>query len=104
METYKPKTRSTQLLVEELVDELLIYDTERNEVHCLNGSAVQVWALCDGTRTVSEIAQALGTDLAPDAAETLVWCALDQFAEKHLLQEIQDKPLDVYRPEGMTRS
>jgi hypothetical protein len=103
MEMYKPKTRSSQLLVEELVDELLIYDVERNEVHCLNGSAVQVWALCDGERTVSEIARALNSDLEPEAAETLVWTALDQFVEKHLLEEVEDQPLDVYRPEGMTR-
>ena len=82
---YKPKARSTQILVEELVDELLIYDVERNQVHCLNGAAVRVWSLCDGERTVSEIARALNTDLDPDAAETLVWTALDQFGEKNLL-------------------
>ena len=103
MEMYKPRTRSTQLLVEELVDELLIYDVERNEVHCLNGMAVRVWALCDGERTPSEIARALNSDLEPEVVETMVWSALDQFAERHLLEEVQDKPLDVYKPEGMTR-
>ena len=48
METYNPKTRSTQIFVQELPDELVVYDVERNEVHCLNGSAARVWALCDG--------------------------------------------------------
>jgi hypothetical protein len=90
-------------LVEELVDELLIYDVERNEVHCLNGIAVRVWSLCDGERTVSEIARALNTDLDPERAETLVWCALDLFTEKHLLDEVEDQPLVVHKPEGMTR-
>jgi hypothetical protein len=100
---YKPKPRSTRLLVEELVDELLIYDVERNEVHCLNGAAVRVWQLCDGERTVPEIARGLNSDFDPDQAETLVWSALDQFAERHLLEEVASEPLEVHKPEGMTR-
>jgi Coenzyme PQQ synthesis protein D (PqqD) len=99
---YKPKPRSTRLLVEELVDELLIYDVERNEVHCLNGAAVRVWQLCDGERTVPEIARDLNSDFDPDQAETLVWSALDQFAERHLLEEVEAEPLEVHKPEGMT--
>src|ERR1700693_664817 len=100
---YKPKARSNQILVEELVDEILIYDVERNQVHCLNGPAVRIWELCDGERTVGEIAKALNTDLDPEAAETLVWGALDQFAEKNLLENVLDKPLQLYKPEGLTR-
>ena len=101
METYSPKTRSTQLFVQELPNELVVYDVERNEVHCLNGTAARVWQLCDGNSTVAEIARLLGTDLDPHAAETLVWVALDQFAEKHLLEE--DRPPAPYRPADMTR-
>ena len=102
METYSPKTRSTRLFVQELPNELVVYDVERNEVHCLNGIAARVWALCDGKRTVAEIAQLLGSDLEPQAAETLVWIALDQFAEKHLLEEdAAHQP--CIRPADMTR-
>jgi len=101
METYSPKTRSTRIFVQELPSELVVYDVERNEVHCLNGTAARVWTLCDGERTVAEIAQQLGTDLEPQAAETLVWIALDQFAEKHLLEEAS--PPALYRPADMTR-
>ena len=101
METYSPKTRSTRLFVQELPNELVVYDVERNEVHCLNGTAARVWALCNGTNTVAEIAQQLGSDLEPQAAETLVWIALDQFAEKHLLEEVS--PPSLYRPADMTR-
>jgi hypothetical protein len=126
---FKPKPRSTRLLVEELVDELLIYDVERNEVHCLNGPAVRVWQLCDGERTVPEIARDMNSDLDPEAVETLVWSALDQFAEKHLLEgldpaaaaeivaeaeadaedidaassDLEAAPLDIFKPKGMTR-
>lgn len=102
MEAYRPKTRSAQLFVQELPDELLVYDVEQNQVHCLNGSAARVWTLCDGERTVKEIAQMLGTDLDSDGAEALVWLALDQFGEKGLL-EVEDKPLTTFRPLDMTR-
>ncbi len=100
---YKPKTRSTQILVEELVDELLVYDVEANQVRLFERPCRSSLTLCDGERTVSEIARALNTDLDPEAAETLVWTALDQFAEKHLLEEVEDQPLEELKPEGMTR-
>jgi hypothetical protein len=87
--------------VQELPDELVVYDVERNEVHCLNGTAARVWTLCDGKSTVAEIAQLLGSDLEPQAAETVVWMALDQFAEKHLLED--SSPAALYRPADMTR-
>jgi hypothetical protein len=101
MEIYSPKIRSTQLFVQELPNELVVYDVERNEVHCLNGSAARVWTLCDGNNTVAEIARQLGSDLEPEAVETLVWMALDQFAEKHLLEEA--RPAVPHRPADMTR-
>ncbi|MBI1814653.1 MAG: PqqD family protein [Deltaproteobacteria bacterium] len=103
MEMYRPTARKTQLLVQDLPDEVLIYDVERNEVHCLNGTAARVWVLCDGQRTVSEIAQQLGSDFEPETAETLVWCAIDQFAEKHLLEEALDAPVLEHKPADMTR-
>lgn len=101
MDTYSPKTRSTRLFVQELPNELVVYDVERNEVHCLNGTAARVWTLCDGNSTVAEIARQLGSDCAPEEAETLVWLALDQFAEKHLLEETSAPAL--HRPADMTR-
>jgi hypothetical protein len=103
MDTYKPKTRSTHLLLEELPDELVIYDVERNQAHCLNGTAMRVWALCDGERTVSEIAGALNMDLDTEATETLVWCALDQFTENHLLDSVENQPANRDRQESVAR-
>ncbi len=101
MEMYSPKTRSTQIFVQELPDELVVYDVERNEVHCLNGTAARVWTLCDGNRSVAEMAQMLGADCAPEEAETLVWLALEQFSDKHLLEETSlpslHAPVDMSR-------
>jgi hypothetical protein len=107
MRSYRPQTRTTQLLVQELPDEVLVYDMERNEVHCLNGSAARVWGFCDGEHTVAEIASLLATDLDQETAEKLVWVALEQFAERHLLEEdpsaegLIEELAD--KPSGMTR-
>ena len=101
MQPYRPRIRTNRLLIQRIKDELLIYDVERNEAHCLNGIAAVVWAFCDGQRTVSEIAQQLGPDLPANAAETLVWSALDQFAERHLLEEAEtDNSAAQYIPEN----
>jgi hypothetical protein len=103
MEGVKPKVRGSGLLVQQLGDELLIYDLERNEAHCLNGIAASVWALCDGERTVAEIGRLLSTDLAPADVEVLVWCALDQFAERDLLEEEVGEEPDRTASAMMTR-
>jgi hypothetical protein len=107
MRSYRPQTRRTQLLIQELPDEVLVYDMERNEVHCLNGSAARVWGFCDGQHTVAEIAGLIGADLDPDTAEQLVWVALDQFAERHLLEEDSSDESAIENsagtPSGMTR-
>lgn len=93
MKSYRPKCRTTQLLVQELPDEVLVYDMDRNEVHCLNGTAARVWGLCDGEHTVVEIAQIVAPDLEASTGESLVWVALDQFTERHLLEESMPEDL-----------
>jgi hypothetical protein len=40
-------------------------------VHTLNVSAWAIWGLCDGTRTVAEIATSLGVDVGLSADEIL---------------------------------
>jgi hypothetical protein len=61
----------------------------------LNGTAARVWMLCDGEHTVAEIAQLVAPDLEAITAESLVWVALDQFTDKHLLEGAdQDELLD----------
>ena len=40
----------------DLGDEFLFYDCDQDQVHVLNGSAREIFLLCDGTRTVTEVA------------------------------------------------
>src|SRR5512144_611272 len=103
MQGYKPKVRGSDLLVQQLGDELLVYDLERNVAHCLNGIAAAVWTLCDGERTVAQIGPLLNSDLPAADVEARVWCALDQFAERDLLEEAAGDEPDRTASAMMTR-
>jgi hypothetical protein len=54
-----------------VADETLLYDPERETAFSLNNSATMVWKLCDGSRTVSDIADAIASELGV-AAEDLI--------------------------------
>lgn len=49
--------------------EVLLFAGGRQVVHTLNASAWAVWDLCDGSRTVHEIAEELGTVVGRAADE-----------------------------------
>ena len=80
-----PKARRDGLVVRELPDELLIYDTETHEAHCLNETAAFVWKQCDGTTSVSEIASRLSAETKTEVDDELVWVALEDLWKQQLL-------------------
>ena len=62
-----PAARTIDLVTTESKDEVLVYDQAVHHIHHLNASAAMVWRLCDGERTVSEIAAEAG--IAEDAVK-----------------------------------
>lgn len=58
----KPTARSAELIVEELGDELLVYDQRNDQVHCLSSAAGKVWSACDGQTSVEQLARSLEMD------------------------------------------
>jgi hypothetical protein len=91
-ELLAPRARQNGLVVRELDDEVLVYDLERNEAHCLNQTAGLVWKHCDGETTISEMVELLRKDLGPAADEQVVWHALLQLGKDHLLEEQVSRP------------
>src|SRR5713101_2119140 len=89
MKTF-PKARAAKLIVREFGDELLVYDKERHEAHCLNRTAALVWKKCDGRTSVKEISRRLAKEMSDGEGsfdERVVWHALEQFQRDHLLEE-----------------
>ncbi len=94
-----PKTRKKNVLTRELGDELLIYDEDRHEAHCLNRTAGLVWKHCDGRTSIEQITARLvkefSGDLDTPIDERLVWYAVSQFKRDHLLEDKIEIPKAV---------
>lgn len=85
-ESIKPQARHDQLIVQELPDELLVYDLAAHRAYCLNRPAAIVWNLCGGDKTTADLAARLGAELnvAPD--EEVIRLALEELEKCRLLQ------------------
>ena len=81
-----PKARRDGLVLRELPDELLVYDTETHEAHCLNETAAFVWKQCDGTASVAEIGHRLRATFGAEIDDEVVWLALEDLWKRQLLQ------------------
>jgi hypothetical protein len=78
---WRPTARVDGLLVEEVDEELVIFDIERHRAHALNAPAATVWRTCDGTRGLAELQETSG--LSEDA----VRLAVAQLVDRNLLAE-----------------
>jgi coenzyme PQQ synthesis protein D (PqqD) len=82
-----PRMRKQGLIIDELPDEVLIYDLDRHKAHCLNHTAGLVWKQCDGRTTPRVIARRLQSEFDGPFSEELVWLALRQLNKINLLEE-----------------
>ena len=90
-----PNARKDRLIVQELGEETVVYDEERDRVHRLNHTAELVWNRCDGRTSIAEMAARLGSESDTPASEEVVWLALDRLDKAHLLQERLIRPEDL---------
>jgi hypothetical protein len=80
-----PMARQNGLVVQEMPDEVLVYDLDTNKAHCLNGSAAFVWKNCDGSNSVTDIVRQFESNGRGKVTEDFVWLAIDQLNENGLL-------------------
>jgi len=92
-----PKARQDDLLIEEVADELVVYDRQRSRAHSLNRTAALVWRHCDGQRSIADLAALLRAELDPVADEDLVLVAIDRLEAIHLLEEPFGRTADQAR-------
>lgn len=77
--------RHNGLVVQEMPDEVLVYDMDTNKAHCLNQSAAFVWKSCDGNNTVGDIVRQFEANGNGKVTEDFVWLAIDQLNENGLM-------------------
>lgn len=80
-----PMARQTGLVVQEMPDEVLVYDLNTNKAHCLNQSAAFVWRSCDGAKSVPDIVREFEANGKGKVTEDFVWLAIDQLNQNGLL-------------------
>jgi len=87
-----PRAQTTDFVIRELDDETLVYDTQRDEAHCLNQTSALVWQQCDGKTTAAQAAQALQLRLNVSVDTDLVWLAVKQLERFHLVDSSSKSP------------
>ena len=73
-------------IVEQLMNEVMIYDQKRNKAFCLNHKAAFVWQHCDGTTTIDELATLLRQVSAEPVDTAVIQFALETLAADGLLE------------------
>lgn len=92
IENKYPSSRRNDLVIQELDDEVLIYDLKENRAFCLNETSALIWQLCNGKRSTAEIVEALNQKLNSLASDELVWFALEQLKKENLIENSNELP------------
>lgn len=82
-----PKARTEDLEVQELGDELLVYDLQNHRAHRLNLAAALVWRHCDGKTSMARVAELLKRGFGLPANPLVLDFALRTLSKKRLLSE-----------------
>lgn len=95
-----PIARQEGLVIQEMPNEVLVYDTNTNKAHCLNQTAAFIWKSCDGKNSVTDISKLVGSEFGGAVNDDFVWLAIDQLNKDNLLQgEVNSKFEGVSRRE-----
>ena len=81
-----PLSRQSNIVVQELENEILIYDLNNNKAFCLNETSSSVYQFCDGKNSVAEISDLVSIKLKTLISEDLIQLALKGFQMNNLLE------------------
>ena len=73
------------LVVQQVQDEVLVFNPDRNEASALNRAAAVVFDLCDGEHDIDSMRAALDEAGLGSSSDDAVWLALDELNEAGLI-------------------
>lgn len=88
----KPAARKNNTVVQPLADETLIYDLASSKAFCLNQTSAMVWQLCDGEKSIAEIAKLMSKNLKTPVSEDFVWLAIGDLQKEDLIEVENNQP------------
>lgn len=87
MQKTTPIVRKNDLVIQQVDDELMIYDLAINKAFCLNKISYLVWQAADGNKSILEIADFVSKKLNSPVNEDLIWLALEQLKKENLIDK-----------------
>lgn len=96
-----PVARGSDVIVQEVGTDVLVYDQSRDTAHSLNATAAFVYRQADGTLSVEELAIGMSGSLGVPDDVVLVEATLGQLARVHLLDA--SEPLPRKQPRTLSR-
>ena len=94
MTAFCPDARTTDLVVQQVDGETLVYDLRSNEAHCLNETAAYLWKMCDGKTPVTSMISRARKDLG-EIDEDLIRLGLAELQKVDLLAGEVAAGLDI---------
>lgn len=86
----RPISRKSNIVVQDLENEVLIYDLTINKAFCLNQTSDLIYSLCDGKRTVAQISDEISKRLKTLISDDFVYLALDELKKNNLLENSEE--------------
>ena len=87
MSKIKPLARRGEIVIQEMGDEILIYDLRTDKAFALNTTSSMVWQSSDGSNSISDIAEKMTVELKDFVSEDLVWLALERLKKENLIED-----------------
>lgn len=80
--------RRSGVLERDVDEEKILFDQEDNQIHQLNSTAAFIWELCDGNRSIEDIANMVADnfDVSFSVALTDVKAVLTEFQKRRLVE------------------
>jgi Coenzyme PQQ synthesis protein D (PqqD) len=82
-----PVARKEKLIVQDLSDEILVYDELGHRISYLNPVVAFVWRLCDGQTSTETIARHLETEFGVPSGKEVLSSALQRLHKLSLLEK-----------------
>jgi hypothetical protein len=86
-----PNSRTKDLVVQELENEVLIYDLKINQAFCLNETSALVFQLCNGKNSVSDLSDLMSRNFKALVTEDFIHLILSELRKNNLLEN-DDEP------------
>ncbi len=97
-----PRFRDNEIVIQELGDEILVYDLKTNKAHSLNPTAAFIWKNCNGNTSVEDLAAMVEAKLKLKCNQDLVNLALADLSKINLIRPKIAKSSSISRRNLLT--